>query len=200
MSKLQEYNLRSKSSPCLGVDLPQDLQHYKDSFYKKYLQPHGLEIPGYAIRPLEAAIEATGIERATLIEKARQNFELCYLGAWSKGVIRVGDEHKPMPEEIKKELKELYLQRKALKEDKKPVPAVNKKSRPKGPVYLDKIRQSEIMSKYAWVTDSFKQDPHKPGGTVVDIKCQKCGSLRTIHIADCFQTKLCLNCRNINGK
>lgn len=73
-------------------------------------------------------------------------------------------------------------------------PAKAKKVRT--PTYQDVGEQAAICGKYAWVVaGSFKADPVKVGGTVLDIKCIKCGGLRTIHLADAFQVKLCAKCK-----
>lgn len=213
MSKLDEYNKRSKSSPCAQLQLPPELEQFKSKYYDQYLKPHGLEIPGYAIRPLEEAIDADETSRIALIERARQKFEICYLAAWSKGAIKI-EATKPMPEEVKRELREINEQRReerrALKErinkvvaatETKVVVKTSKQAKTKIPVFQDVERQKELKRKYQWVVEgSFRQDPHKAGGTCLDIKCIKCGGIRTIHLADCFQTKLCLKCRGTNGR
>lgn len=77
---------------------------------------------------------------------------------------------------------------------------VAKKS--KKPVFDDPDTQQLVLAKYPWaIPGTFRQDPDKPAGTNLDIKCQKCGMARTIHLADAFQVKFCTSCKNgTNGK
>lgn len=72
-----------------------------------------------------------------------------------------------------------------------------KEKKDKTPVFQSPEKQKLVLAKYPWVIDgTFRQDPDKPGGTCLDIKCQKCTTSRTIHLADAFQVKLCLKCKN----
>lgn len=78
----------------------------------------------------------------------------------------------------------------------RPVQQKKAAKQPKKPVFQDPEQQKAVKLKYDWAIEgSFRQDPEKAGGTILDIKCQKCGESRTIHLADCFQVKLCLKCR-----
>lgn len=80
-------------------------------------------------------------------------------------------------------------------------PAAKKERPPKKPVFNDPEKQKEVKLKYPWVIEgTFRQDPQKAGGTNVDIKCQKCGGSRTVHLADAFQVKLCVKCRQAKKK
>jgi hypothetical protein len=169
--------------------------------YEKYLKPHGLDIPGYMLKPLVEAINATASERVILLEKARQKAELHYLGSWARGLIKVRTKnHKPMSEDTKQYLKELNEARREERKAKSSEHThVNVQKKVKVPVFQDTDKQKEIKSKYPWVIEgTFRQDPHKAGRTCVDIKCQKCGTPRTIHLADAFQVKLCTKCRGID--
>ena len=76
-------------------------------------------------------------------------------------------------------------------------PKVAKEKKARTPAYKDVAKQAETCAKYSWViAGTFKQDPAKEGGTLVDIKCVKCGKTRSIHLADAFQVKLCADCKS----
>lgn len=78
----------------------------------------------------------------------------------------------------------------------RPVQQKKAAKQPKKPVFSDPEQQKAVKLKYSWAKEgSFRQDPEKAGGTILDIECQKCKEPRTIHLADCFQVKLCLKCR-----
>lgn len=77
----------------------------------------------------------------------------------------------------------------------KPKKVITKKS--KKPVFDDPETQQLVLTKYPWaIPGTFRQDPDKPAGTNLDIKCQRCGMARTIHLADAFQVKFCTSCKN----
>lgn len=71
-------------------------------------------------------------------------------------------------------------------------------SKPKKvPLYENQQAQAEREAKYPWcVKGSWRQDPEHESGTLVDIKCQECSSIRTVHTADLFQVRLCVKCRD----
>jgi hypothetical protein len=70
----------------------------------------------------------------------------------------------------------------------------------KMPMYEDKNAQVEREKKWTWIiAGSWREDPGHPGGTLVSIKCQKCGGSREIHAADAFQVKLCRTCKPSKG-
>lgn len=78
----------------------------------------------------------------------------------------------------------------------RPVQKTKPAKQSKTPVFKDSNKQKEIKLKYGWVQEnSFRQDPEKEGGTILDIKCQKCGEPRTVHLYDAFQCKVCLRCK-----
>lgn len=111
---------------------------------------------------------------------------------------------KSMSEETKVRLKELAESRKAMKNaikaqfDTEGHPEVRLiKAKSKVPVFNDLQRQSEICTKFPWCTNSFRQDPEKSGGTIVDIKCVDCSSLREVHLADVFHCQRCVKCKKL---
>ena len=111
--------------------------------------------------------------------------------------------HKPMSEETKEILKEVSKKRreeaKLLKPTKLKVTSKVEtiKQKPTGnlPVYSNPEKQKQLSIKYPWaITGTYRQDPEKPAGTIVDILCSVCKKPRTIHIADLFQCRKHKDC------
>lgn len=184
-----------------NVVLTPDIAEFKLKLEEKYFNEYKLAMPGYVLKALVKAMSADISEKTLLLEKARQSAELHYLASWSKGDIKIKDaEAKPMPEEVKQELKEIKIAKKAIKDKEiELIKSIKKKSLPKEPVHESKTLQDGYCAKYKWIVpNTFKQDPHKPGGTIVDIKCTSCKSRRTVHLSDSWQVKLCTSCKGKN--
>jgi hypothetical protein len=78
--------------------------------------------------------------------------------------------------------------------DRKLLASTIKKS--KLSLYEDPEAQKIALKKYSWIKpNSFRQDPDKLNATIVDIICQVCYAIRTVHAADVFQVKKCLVCK-----
>lgn len=198
-------------TPFVNVELPDDVVAEMQRLYSEYLEPHKLEIPDYAMKPIFlAAMETVPEKKAEYLEKARQKFEQHYLGSWAKGKIKPLDsDAPPMPEDVKEKLKELNKAKREREKEKnqvarmasgEPPKKAGEPKKQKVPVFADSQAQDAVVKKYSWaIAGTFRADPDKPGGTILDIKCQKSGpgclSTRTIHLADCFQVKLCSVCR-----
>lgn len=72
----------------------------------------------------------------------------------------------------------------------------SEKSKPKLALWQDKEAQKEKEAAYPWVmSGSWRKDPKKENGTVADIVCQTCGTLRECHTGDLWQCKSCLDCK-----
>ena len=179
-----------------NVTFPPDIAEFRKKIEDQYLTPHHLSTPGPVLQCLFLASTADGQQRSSLLEKARQKAEVHYLASWAKGDIKVKDpDIKPMPEEVKAELKEIKLQRKMEKQLQR------SKKLPKLPTWQDKVAQVGYCNNYPWIIDgTFRQDSDNLNKTIVDIKCQICKSTRTVHLADVFQIKYCLQCRGKNAK
>jgi len=198
-------------TPYVDVEMPDDVVQEMKRLYSEYLEPYKLEIPDYAMKHLFlASLEANAEKKAEYLEKARQKFEQHYLGSWAKGKIKPLDsDAPPMPEDVKEKLKEINKAKREREKTKNEVARMASGQPPKHagqpkkqkvPVYSDSQSQDAVVKKYSWaIAGTFRADPDKPGGTILDIKCQKSGpgclSTRTIHLADCFQVKLCSVCR-----
>lgn len=138
-----------------------------------------------------------GSERDAALTVARSKVDMDFATAQIYGWIKIKDEESdPMPEDVKIKLRALNDQRREDKKAKekrlKSIPTI------KTPVYVDKIRQKELKSKYPWAA-VFKPDPEKNGGTLVDIRCTKCAGTRTVHLGDLWQCKLCRKCKDGNN-
>lgn len=201
-----------------GIELPPDVVAVRDEIVDRWFKPYNLEVPGYVWKQLVTASKTDGEgPRAEALEKVRQKAELHYLSQWSKGNVNVVDSNaEPMSEETKEYLRNLNKERREKEKlereerdarkksldkaaistaDDKPKKVVAKRS--KNPVFNDPDAQKLIVEKYPWaIPGSFRQDPDKPAGTNLDIKCQKCGMARSIHLADAFQVKYCTSCKN----
>jgi hypothetical protein len=107
--------------------------------------------------------------------------------------IRMREEAKKRPVETEEAPVAAKPQEKA---EKKPKTAPKAKL----PMFQDKAAQSEREKKWGWIiSGSWREDPEHSGGTLVSIKCQKCGGPREIHAADAFQVKLCRTCKPSKG-
>lgn len=192
---------------------PDDIAELKAKVEDKWFKPHGVELPGYVLLALKNASEATSFERIDLIDRAENTAYTAYLAYRAQGKIKL-ESSKPMPEEVKKLLRDINESKRALrvaatqssktasKQNSKPKSIVVKPpSAGKKPVYLDPAKQDTLVKKYPWAQiGSFKQDPAGTNHTVVDIKCIQCGAIRNIHLPELFQVKLCLFCKGKNGK
>src|SRR5271166_1227437 len=136
-----------------GVIFPPEIAAFKKKLEEQYFEPHKLTAPGYFLKTLVDAIPADPAGRRRFFEEAQQQAELHFLASWSKGLIKVKDEDtKPMPEEVKIELKEIKLARKIEKEKTKELDKKIKKFKgPKMPVYEDHLMQSEYLKRYRWL-------------------------------------------------
>jgi len=192
------------------IPLSPELQTIKQQLLNKYITPHkttrwGNFLPGYVLKRLMLADAATGTERIRLIKWAEEGAEINYLAARALGEIKVINPNtEPMPEKVKQHLKDLNERRREEKKISKVIKAANTQiSKVKLPVFKDNKQQIVAQNKYPWIVPgTFTQDPGKPGGTIVQIKCQiqgpGCKKTRTIHLADAFQVKICTSCRNLN--
>lgn len=181
------------------VELDADVQEIKNQMIAQYVTPYDLgTLPGYVLKTL---IEASNdpVKRFDKLKLAWLQVRTDHLALIAQHKIRSNNEEantsKPMSEETKAYLREIQKSKK----DKdigfvaEPTPKVAKL-----PVFRDESKQAELILKYPWaIAGSFKQDPDKAMGTVLDIKCQKCGANRHIHLADLFQVKLCLVCKTM---
>jgi hypothetical protein len=63
-------------------------------------------------------------------------------------------------------------------------------------LFNDRDAQIEREQKYPWcIPESWHEDPNKPGSTLVNIKCIKCGKTQSTHAAELFHIKTCKECK-----
>lgn len=195
-----------------------DVEQVKLALEDEFLNPYKLEMPAHVLKPLvQATKEENPTKRAEYLEVAKQKAHMHYLAKWAQGVIRVKDENAPpMPDDVKAQLRELNEKRREEKKAEREASEARRKEldkadlekdrrtvakKSKKPVFDDPETQKLVVAKYSWVIPgTFRQDPDKPGGTNLDIKCQACGMSRTIHLADAFQVKFCTGCKSSNAK
>jgi hypothetical protein len=189
--------------------LPPDILLIRDDINAEFFDPFGVKMPGYVLKQLVLASKSDSLAtRSFHIEQARQKAHTSYLSKWSKGEIKIKDENaEPMPEDVKAQLRELNEKRRAEKRAEREAKEARQKQfdfdgekkvakKSKKPVFDDPETQKLVLTKYPWaIPGSFRQDPEKAGGTNLDIKCQRCGMTRTIHLADAFQVKFCTACK-----
>lgn len=162
---------------------------------EEWFKPHGQQVPPYTIKALYKAVTEEQFVAA------KSHAHVAFLNLRMQGIIKTeADIPEPMSEETKKYLRELKESKKGVDRSdppKKVVTVLKTIKKSSLPVWQDKQKQDAACTKYAWVVPgTFEQDPHKPGGSIVKIKCIKCGNKdRKIHLADAFQSKYCLKCK-----
>lgn len=185
------------------IVLTEEASKVLKSINVEWFEPYGQTAPPYIVKQLSTATTPDDYRNV------RQSAHVAHLSMRIDGVIKTEADkaRAAMPEEVKAHLRELRESKKGVIRDDPPKAKIIKQEKKKDvkpkvhksglPIYQDKVRQNELVLKYPWaVAGSFTHDPHKPGGTCLNIKCIKCGKLRSIHAADLFQCKICLECKN----
>lgn len=201
--------------PCAKLEdfkdlvLPEDIEITRQQLNDEYFEPYHIIMPAYVLKQLTVAAELSGQARIDATIKARDKAKFAHFCATRQG----HSESRPMTNEVKAKLAEYNKQKRQQEKQERqsrlerlrklPTDSIGNTAKPKRskvPVFNDPEAQTLVSNKYPHIIPgTFKQDPEKPGGTLVDIKCQKCGSSRTVHMADVFQCRLCKQCRQ-SGK
>jgi len=178
----------AKAADFDGYNWPADIKEAMDKLIDEHYAPYTDErLEGWLLKKFKAAAEEQSLgKRADLIRAAVDAAFLQYRDYLPR------EDVKPMPDDVKAMLRELNESKRADK------PATTKEQKAKKvPVFNDPDKQMELCKKYPQtVPGSFVQDPHKPGGTLVSIKCE-CGKTREIHLSDLFQVRKCHDCKKL---
>lgn len=174
-----------------------DIQYHRQRI-DQYLAGWGLEIDpdksnihgGINIYDqLDRAEKLAGVERMYAVFLAYRKAQSFYFGMWKK----IKGHKKPMSEKTKQILRE---RKESAREAKGTPPRRKVASKGRTPIYMDKTAQKQKEKQYPWaVPGSWRKDPDKESGTLLEISCLDCKDERTVHAADLFQTKRCTKCQ-----